>query len=65
MKPFQASVDNPQLRRAALAMNRNDIPQAERLLKAYLHDSPTDVPRSSSRRISLRPDSSMRSCLTG
>ena len=44
MKPFQASVDNPQLRRAALAMNRNDIPQAERLLKAYLHDSPTDVP---------------------
>ena len=44
MKPFQASVDNPRLRQAAVAMNRNDIPQAERLLKAYLHESPTDVP---------------------
>jgi Tfp pilus assembly protein PilF len=44
MKPFQDSVDNPRLRQAAVAMNRNDIPQAERLLKAYLHDSPTDVP---------------------
>ncbi len=44
MKPFQASVDNPLLRQAALAMNRNDVPRAERLLKDYLHDSPTDVP---------------------
>ena len=44
MKPFQASIDNPRLRQAAVAMNRNDIPLAERLLKAYLHDSPTDVP---------------------
>ena len=44
MKPFQASVDNPRLRQAAIAMNRNDIPQAEQLLKAHLHDSPTDVP---------------------
>lgn len=44
MKPSRASVDNPRLRQAAVAMNRNDIPQAERLLKAYLHDSPTDVP---------------------
>jgi Tfp pilus assembly protein PilF len=25
-------------------MNRNDIPQAESLLKAHLHDRPTDVP---------------------
>jgi tetratricopeptide (TPR) repeat protein len=44
MKPFQASIDNPRLRKAAIAMNRNDIPQAEHLLKAYLHDAPTDVP---------------------
>ncbi len=44
MKPFQASIDNPRLRQAAIAMNRNDIPQAEQILKAYLNDSPTDVP---------------------
>ncbi|MBM4218111.1 MAG: tetratricopeptide repeat protein [Gammaproteobacteria bacterium] len=44
MKPFQASVDNLRLRQAAIAMNRNDIPEAERLLKGYLHDAPTDVP---------------------
>ena len=25
-------------------MNRNDIPQAEQLLKAHLHEAPTDVP---------------------
>jgi predicted Zn-dependent protease len=40
---IKASSRNPRLRQAAIAMNRNDIPQAERLLKAYLHDSPTDV----------------------
>jgi Tfp pilus assembly protein PilF len=39
-----ASADNPRLREAAVAMNRNDIPLAERLLKAYLHDAPADVP---------------------
>ncbi|MGH8242184.1 MAG: tetratricopeptide repeat-containing sulfotransferase family protein [Steroidobacteraceae bacterium] len=44
MKPFQSSLDNPRLRMAAIAMNRNDIPQAERLLKAHLFDAPTDVP---------------------
>jgi Tfp pilus assembly protein PilF len=44
MKPFQSSLDNPQLRLAAVAMNRNDIPQAEQLLKAHLHEAPTDVP---------------------
>jgi tetratricopeptide (TPR) repeat protein len=44
MKPFQRSVHDPRLRQAAIAMNRNDIAVAERLLKAYLHDSPTDVP---------------------
>jgi Tfp pilus assembly protein PilF len=44
MKPFQSSLDNPRLRMAAIAMNRNDIPQAEQLLKAHLHEAPTDVP---------------------
>jgi tetratricopeptide (TPR) repeat protein len=40
----RASTRNPQLRQAAVAMIRNDIPSAERLLKAHLHDAPTDVP---------------------
>jgi len=44
MKPFQSSVDDPRLRQAAIAMNRNDIPRAEQLLKAHLHEHPTDVP---------------------
>ena len=44
MKPFQSSVDDPRLRQAAIAMNRNDIPRAEQLLKAHLHEQPTDVP---------------------
>ncbi|MEX0734832.1 MAG: sulfotransferase [Steroidobacteraceae bacterium] len=44
MKPSQSSLDNPRLRLAAIAMNRNDIPQAEQLLKAHLHETPTDVP---------------------
>jgi Tfp pilus assembly protein PilF len=44
MKPSKSSLDNPRLRLAAIAMNRNDIPQAEQLLKAHLHESPTDVP---------------------
>jgi Tfp pilus assembly protein PilF len=44
MKPVQRSVDDPRLRQAAIAMNRNDIPRAEQLLKAHLHERPTDVP---------------------
>ena len=40
MKPIQSSLDNPRLRLAAIAMNRNDIPQAERLLKALPARSP-------------------------
>ena len=40
----RASARNPELRQAAIAMIRNDIPTAERLLKAHLHHSPTDVP---------------------
>jgi tetratricopeptide (TPR) repeat protein len=41
---IRASTQNPELRQAALAMVRNDIPVAERLLKAHLHKAPTDVP---------------------
>ena len=40
----RVSTRNPQLQQAAVAMIRNDIPTAERLLKAHLHDAPTDVP---------------------
>jgi predicted Zn-dependent protease len=40
----RASTRNPRLQQAAVAMIRNDIPSAERLLKAHLHDAPTDVP---------------------
>lgn len=44
MKSIKSSRDNPRLRQAAIAMNRNDIPRAERLLKAHLYEAPTDVP---------------------
>jgi predicted Zn-dependent protease len=40
----RASTQDPRLRQAAVAMIRNDIPSAERLLKAHLHGAPTDVP---------------------
>jgi tetratricopeptide (TPR) repeat protein len=40
----RASTQNPELRQAAFAMVRNDIPVAERLLKVHLHKTPTDVP---------------------
>jgi predicted Zn-dependent protease len=40
----QASTRNPELQQAAVAMIRNDIPLAERLLRARLHRAPTDVP---------------------
>jgi tetratricopeptide (TPR) repeat protein len=43
VNPLQSSKDDPRLRQAAIAMNRNDIPLAERLLKTYLHEAPTDV----------------------
>jgi len=42
-KHVRASTKNPDLQRAAVAMLRSDIPTAEKLLKAYLHRSPTDV----------------------
>ncbi len=44
MKSIQSSLESPRLRQAAIAMNRNDIPQAEQLLKAHLQEVPTDVP---------------------
>jgi tetratricopeptide (TPR) repeat protein len=44
MKQVQESLNNPRLRLAAIAMNRNDIPQAEQLLKAHLYEAPTDAP---------------------
>ena len=39
-----ASTRNPELQQRPLRMIRNDIPLAEALLKAHLHDAPTDVP---------------------
>jgi predicted Zn-dependent protease len=41
---IQCSSGNPVLRQAAIAMVRKDLAEAERLLKAYLMQSPTDVP---------------------
>ena len=41
---IQSSVSDPQLQQAASAMIANDIPRAERLLKAQLKKAPTDVP---------------------
>jgi tetratricopeptide (TPR) repeat protein len=40
---LKASAQDPRLRRAAIALNRNELAQAEQLLKAYLYESPTDV----------------------
>jgi tetratricopeptide (TPR) repeat protein len=40
----QASVQHPNLQQAAAAMVKNDVPQAERLLKNHLKGAPTDVP---------------------
>jgi predicted Zn-dependent protease len=41
---IRAASKSPGLRQAAVAMIRNDLPQAERLLKAHLMEAPTDVP---------------------
>ncbi|MGB5131019.1 MAG: sulfotransferase [Steroidobacteraceae bacterium] len=41
---IQCSTRNPLLQQAAAAMITNDIPTAERLLKAHLNQVPTDVP---------------------
>ena len=42
-KHVRASTKNPELMRAAVAMVRNDVGTAERLLKSHLMQSPTDV----------------------
>jgi predicted Zn-dependent protease len=39
----QASVNNPKLMEAAAALVSNDLPIAERLLRAFLKENPTDV----------------------
>jgi len=44
LRHVQASTRSPQLQKAAAAMGRNDIPQAEALLKSHLTQVPTDVP---------------------
>jgi tetratricopeptide (TPR) repeat protein len=41
---IQNSTRNPALQKAAVAMLRKDVAQAEALLKAHLMQSPTDVP---------------------
>jgi predicted Zn-dependent protease len=41
---IQSSTRSPALRLAAVAMVRKDVAQAEKLLKAHLMGSPTDVP---------------------
>ena len=43
VRHVQCSTRNPALQQAAAAMLRNDIPAAERTLKGYLKQSPTDV----------------------
>jgi tetratricopeptide (TPR) repeat protein len=43
MMQLRHSDGNPQLLAAAAAMTENDVPVAERLLKAYLAANPTDV----------------------
>jgi tetratricopeptide (TPR) repeat protein len=40
---IQASVNDPKLLEAAAALNANDLAVAERLLRAFLKDQPTDV----------------------
>jgi tetratricopeptide (TPR) repeat protein len=41
---IQCSTRNPLLQQAAVAMIKNDIPKAEKLLKTHLKQTPTDVP---------------------
>jgi predicted Zn-dependent protease len=44
VRHVHASAKNPGLKRAAIAMLRNDLGTAERLLKSHLMEAPTDVP---------------------
>jgi tetratricopeptide (TPR) repeat protein len=43
LQQIRASSQDPRLRRAAAALNRNDIPVAEALLREHLKQQPTDV----------------------
>lgn len=43
MRQVRVSAGNPRLLRAAAALNRNDIPVAETLLRQHLREYPTDV----------------------
>jgi len=44
MRHVQCSAQDPALQQSAAAMLANDIPTADRLLKAHLQQAPTDVP---------------------
>ena len=44
LRHVRASAKNPGLKHAAIAMLRNDLATAERLLKSHLMRAPTDVP---------------------
>ncbi len=44
LRHVRASTKHPGLQQAAVAMVRNDIPAAEKLLKSHLMQAPTDVP---------------------
>ena len=44
VRHVECSTQDPQLRQAAAAMLKNDIPKAEQLLKVHLKRLPTDVP---------------------
>jgi tetratricopeptide (TPR) repeat protein len=44
LRHVRASARNPGLKHAAIAMLRNDLGTAERLLKSHLMQAPTDVP---------------------
>ena len=44
LRHVRASAKNPGLKHAAIAMLRNDLGTAERLLKSHLMQAPTDVP---------------------
>ncbi|MFZ4069457.1 MAG: sulfotransferase [Caulobacterales bacterium] len=43
VRAIQAGLANPRLLQAAAALNGNDIPQAEALLRQHLYDDPFDV----------------------
>lgn len=44
LQHVRCATGNPQLQQAAMAMQANDLPRAESLLKDHLRQEPTDVP---------------------